>query len=138
MENMIRAGFAGPLYPVNPKYKVVFSHTAFATLADLPQVPDLVIVASPAATVPGVIRAAGARGITSAVVLSAGFAETGAAGAARAGRAAAGGGASGRDAAAGRGSCCCGGGGWATTTRTGGGGGGGGRRSCSSYATSPP
>lgn len=86
MENMIRAGFAGPLYPVNPKYKVVFSHTAFATLADLPQVPDLVIVASPAATVPGVIRAAGARGITSAVVLSAGFAETGAAGAALAAR----------------------------------------------------
>ncbi len=86
MENMTRAGFAGSLYPVNPKYSSVLSRPAYATVAELPEAPDLVIVTSPAVSVPSVLRDAGARGVTSAVVLSAGFAETGADGAALAAR----------------------------------------------------
>ena len=44
---------------------------------DLPETPDLVVIASPAASVPEVLRAAGLRGVRAAVVLSAGFAEIG-------------------------------------------------------------
>jgi acetyltransferase len=81
-ENMRRDGYAGALYPVNPKYKTISGVAAFASIADLPETPDLVVIASPAASVPDVLRQAGTRGVRAAVVLSAGFAEIGAEGAA--------------------------------------------------------
>jgi acetyltransferase len=76
-ENMTRAGFRGVLYPVNPKYKAVLGVRAYATLDDLPEAPDLVVVATPAHTVADVLHDAGIRGTRAAVVLSAGFAELG-------------------------------------------------------------
>lgn len=84
-ENMTRAGFRGVLYPVNPKYKSVLGIAAYAALGDLPEPPDLVVVASPAHTVAGVLHDAGIIGVKAAVVLSAGFAEIGDEGKIRAG-----------------------------------------------------
>ncbi len=76
-ENMTRAGFGGLLYPVNPKYKSVFGMKAYASVAGLPETPDLVVIASPADTVANVLRDAGAIGTRAAVVLTAGFIEIG-------------------------------------------------------------
>lgn len=76
-ENMTRAGFAGALYPVNPKYDSVFGIKAYDDVTKLPEIPDLLVVASPAHSVANVIHDAGAMGIPAAVVLSAGFAEIG-------------------------------------------------------------
>ena len=76
-ENAVNANFQGTLYPVNPKHRSVMGYKAYASINDLPAAPDLVVIASPAASVPEVLRAAGLRGVRAAVVLSAGFAEIG-------------------------------------------------------------
>ena len=76
-------GFAGRIYPVNPKYPEVAGLPCYPALADLPEAPDIVVVAVSAALVPETITAAGAIGARFAIVFSAGFAEAGAEGAQR-------------------------------------------------------
>ncbi|RAK51059.1 bifunctional acetate--CoA ligase family protein/GNAT family N-acetyltransferase [Phenylobacterium deserti] len=71
--NLLESGFEGPVMPVNPHAKAVRSALAYRRIADLPQTPDLAVVATPAATVPGVIAELGARGCRAAVVISTGF-----------------------------------------------------------------
>jgi acetyltransferase len=78
--NLAEARPRGPLYPVNPKHATVFGRKAYARLADLPAKVDLAVVVTPARTVPQIVRDAGAAGVRGAVILTSGFAETGAAG----------------------------------------------------------
>ena len=73
MRNLIAGGFAGPLYPVNPRHAEIFGRRAFPSVADLPEAPDLAVIATPAPTVPGIIGELGARGTRAAVVLTAGL-----------------------------------------------------------------
>src|SRR6185436_13913671 len=75
--NLAAGGLKGPLYAVNPKHASLFGRKAFARLGDLPQPVDLAVVVTPARTVPGIVREAGAAGIRAAVVLSSGFGEAG-------------------------------------------------------------
>jgi acetyltransferase len=75
--NLLAGGFAGPIWPINPKYDTVFGRTCFDSVEQLPEAPDLVIITTPARSVPSVIEAAGRRGALAALVLSAGFAEAG-------------------------------------------------------------
>lgn len=70
--NLAHSGFEGPLWLVNPKHKSIDGRECFASLSELPQAPDLVVVATPPATVPRVIAEAGARGTRAAVVITAG------------------------------------------------------------------
>ncbi len=77
---VISAGYKGPVYPVNPKSDFVRSLKAYRTLGDLPQSPELAVVAVPADAVPGVIDDCAARGVRAVIVISAGFAEVGAEG----------------------------------------------------------
>lgn len=81
LENLQQAGFAGPIYPVNPKYKKLGELPVVARVADLPATPDLALICTPAETVPDLVRQCGERGISGLIVISAGFRETGAAGA---------------------------------------------------------
>jgi len=77
----LRAGpFRGRVFPVNRRQKIVQGEAAFATIAELPEVPDLVVVCTPAATVPSLVRDCGACGVSGMIVISAGFREAGAAG----------------------------------------------------------
>jgi acetyltransferase len=78
--NLAAGGLRGELYPVNPKHKRVFDRRCYARLSQLPEPADLAVIATPARTVPRIIEEAGAARIKAAVVLSSGFAETGAAG----------------------------------------------------------
>lgn len=80
--NLAGAGLKGPLYVVNPKHATVFGSRAYARLTELPEKPDLAVIVTPARTVPGIVRDAGAARIRGAVVLTSGFAESGADGAA--------------------------------------------------------
>jgi acyl-CoA synthetase (NDP forming) len=80
LRNLQRGGFAGPLYAVNPKVSEVLGVPSFAALAALPEVVDLAVVAVPAERVLGVIRDCATAGISAALVVSAGLAETGEAG----------------------------------------------------------
>jgi acetyltransferase len=82
LENLLTAGFRGKLFAVNPRHAEVRGVRCVGSVADLPETPDLAVIVTPAATVPGVIEACGAKGIRAAVVISAGFREAGAEGAA--------------------------------------------------------
>lgn len=72
--------FKGDLYPVNPKHAEVLGRTAYPSLSALPGRVEMVVVAVPAELVPGVIAEAGRVGARIAVILSAGFRESGEAG----------------------------------------------------------
>ncbi|MFZ0485972.1 MAG: CoA-binding protein, partial [Arenicellales bacterium] len=75
--NLFRAGFEGPIMPVNPKYRAVHGVTTYPDIDSLPTTPDLGVVAVPADIVPDIIAQLGRRGTRAAVVITAGFAEAG-------------------------------------------------------------
>ncbi len=77
LRNLRAAGFAGPLYAVNPKYEQVGGVPCVPSVDRLPQAVDLAVIVTPAATVPGIVERCGAMGIPAAVVISAGFSESG-------------------------------------------------------------
>jgi acetyltransferase len=82
LRNLVGSGFQGVVYPVNPGFESVLGVQCWPDLAHLPRTPDLAVICSPAAEVPEVVRACGEAGVRGAVVISAGFRETGAEGAA--------------------------------------------------------
>ena len=69
-------GFAGPIYPVNPKRETVQGFKAYASVASLPEAPDVAILAVPAAGTVQAVRECAEKGVKSAIVFTAGFAET--------------------------------------------------------------
>ena len=77
---MRESGFEGRIFPVNPSRAQVQGLAAFASIRDLPEVPDTAILAVPASATLQAVEDCAARGISSAVIFSAGFAETGAEG----------------------------------------------------------
>jgi acetyltransferase len=82
LENLLAAGFAGDIFAVNPKYAQVRGVPCFHSIAAIGRRVDLAIVATPPATVPGIIDDCGRAGVPSAIVITAGFSETGPEGAA--------------------------------------------------------
>jgi acetyltransferase len=71
--NLLDGGFKGSLYPVNPKYATLGGVQVWADVADLPQAPELAIICTSPASVPGIVRTLGERGTRAAVVMSAGL-----------------------------------------------------------------
>src|SRR5450631_406330 len=84
--NLSQGAFANKVYAVNPRHQEVCGVRAFPGIGDVPAVVDLAIVVTPAATVPGVIGECVDAGVKAAVVISAGFRERGAEGAALEGK----------------------------------------------------
>jgi acetyltransferase len=78
MENLL--SFGRPLYPINPKWNSVLGVKAFPNIGDARAAVDLAIIATPAATVPDVVGECAAADVTGAVIISAGFRESGSAG----------------------------------------------------------
>ncbi|MCC6053045.1 MAG: CoA-binding protein [Desulfurococcaceae archaeon] len=76
LENFINR-FRGRIYPVNPSYSEVLGLKCYKSISELPETPDLVVIAIPAPGVPAVLREAAARGVSAAIVISGGFRETG-------------------------------------------------------------
>ena len=73
-------GFAGPLYPINPKYHELQGLTVYPAIGDAPGPVDLALVAVPAPLVPTILHDCAAAGVRCALILSSGFAESGSAG----------------------------------------------------------
>lgn len=73
-------GYAGAVYPINPKREWVQGFKAYASLDELPEVPDVAVLAVGSEQVQAVLAQCAFKGIRSAVVMSSGFAETGAEG----------------------------------------------------------
>jgi acetyl coenzyme A synthetase (ADP forming)-like protein len=76
--NLLAGEFSGPVYPVNPHAPVVQSVAAYASIAEIPGPVDLAVIAVPAVHVLDVAAQCAQKGVRALVVLSAGFAETGA------------------------------------------------------------
>lgn len=74
--------FAGPIYPVNPNRGTVQGLRAYRQLADIPGRVDCAIIAVPAPAVDEAVAACVAKGVRGIILFTAGFAETGEAGAA--------------------------------------------------------
>jgi acetyl coenzyme A synthetase (ADP forming)-like protein len=75
--NLLRWGFTGTVYPINPAANSIAGVRAYSGVADLPEVPELAFIAVPAKQVIAVSRQCAAAGVRALCVLSAGFAETG-------------------------------------------------------------
>ena len=82
LANLLSSGFDGAVYPVNPQHTEILGRQCFPAIGKVPQAVDLAVIATPAATVPGVVAECAAAGAKSAIVISAGFRERGAEGAA--------------------------------------------------------
>jgi acetyltransferase len=75
--NMLQGGFKGLLYPVNSNHAEVQGRRSYAALSDISDPVELVVVATPPQTVPGIIESCGIRGVKAAVIITAGFGEAG-------------------------------------------------------------
>lgn len=80
LDNLQRSRFKGDLYAVNPKGGRILGIEAVATVGDLPLTPDLVVIAVPQPAVREVVQQCGEAGVRAAIVITAGFRETGSAG----------------------------------------------------------
>ncbi|MBN9119419.1 MAG: acetate--CoA ligase family protein [Planctomycetes bacterium] len=80
LDALIRSGFRGAIYPVNPKAAEVAGLRCYRSARDLPAPADLAVIAVPAPAVPRAVDDCAARGVRALVVLTSGFAEVGGAG----------------------------------------------------------
>jgi acyl-CoA synthetase (NDP forming)/RimJ/RimL family protein N-acetyltransferase len=81
LRHLLAAGFTGPVHAVNRQAREVAGVTSYPSVRDVPGDLDLVVVAVPAGEVESVVTDCAAKGVRGLVVMSTGFAETGADGA---------------------------------------------------------
>jgi len=79
--NLKASSFRGALHLINPKHETVLGMKAYPSVEAVPGPVDLAVIVTPAPTVPGIVAACAARKVAAAVIISAGFRETGPAGA---------------------------------------------------------
>jgi len=75
--NLISSPFAGTVYPVNPNRHAVLGIRAYPSILAVPERVDLAVIVTPAESVPEVMRECAEAGTAGAVIISAGFRETG-------------------------------------------------------------
>ena len=80
LRNILDGGFEGPIYPVSPKGGEFFGLPVYASVEQLPEAPDMALLAVGGAQIPAVLEECGLRGVRVGVVIAAGFSETGAEG----------------------------------------------------------
>ena len=77
MRNLVDGGFAGEIYPVNPKASEILGKKCYPDVTELPDGVDVAVFAIPAKFVPDTLAKVGDKGIPAAVLIPSGFAETG-------------------------------------------------------------
>ena len=77
LANLKNGGFAGPIYPVNPKAEEILGLKVYKSITETPAAPDLVVVVIPARLVASTLEQAAEKGVKAAVVITGGFAEAG-------------------------------------------------------------
>jgi acetyltransferase len=73
LRNLRIGGFQGTIALVNPHYDEIEGVRSVRTIQDLPEPPDLFVIATPAQSVPGVVSAAGGKGAATAIIITAGL-----------------------------------------------------------------
>ncbi len=77
LDHWLKAGYAGRLYPINPKASEVLGIKAYPSLTALPEIPDLVMIAVRADLVPSALEECARAGVRHVHILTAGFSEIG-------------------------------------------------------------
>ncbi|RPI46547.1 MAG: CoA-binding protein [Betaproteobacteria bacterium] len=78
---LVKRGYAGALYPINPKYEELLGHRCYGAIEALPEVPDLALITVNARLAVRMLEACGRMGVPFVVMFSSGFSEVGEAGA---------------------------------------------------------
>ncbi|MFX0027527.1 MAG: acetate--CoA ligase family protein [Candidatus Hermodarchaeota archaeon] len=73
--NLIKSRYSGKVYPIHLKLESVMGFKAYRTIADVPEIPDLVVIVLPANFVPQIFRECGEKGVKRIVLISGGFRE---------------------------------------------------------------
>jgi acetate---CoA ligase (ADP-forming) len=82
-DNIIDSGFKGKVFPINPKADEVNGHKCYRSILDVPQDIQLAVIVIPAQYISRVLEECSQKGIKFAIIISAGFKETGVKGAKR-------------------------------------------------------
>jgi acetyltransferase len=77
LQNLLLGRFTGVVYPVNPNARSVCGVRAYPTILDIPEPVDLAVIVVRAPLVAQVLQQCGQKGVKGAIVISAGFKETG-------------------------------------------------------------
>lgn len=72
-QNLLEGGFAGPAYPINPKHDEILGRRCYRNLGEVEGTVDLALIATPASTIPSILRDCGEQNVRAAIVFSAGF-----------------------------------------------------------------
>jgi acyl-CoA synthetase (NDP forming) len=75
VENLLRLGYKGEVYPVNPKAEEILGLKAYPTVDQIPHQVDTAIIATPARVVVEVMRGCERKGVQAAIIISSGFSE---------------------------------------------------------------
>lgn len=77
LSNLIEHGYKGAVYPINPKYENVLGLKCYPSIESINQPVDLVIIVTPAKTVPALVKSCVKKEAPSIIIISAGFKEAG-------------------------------------------------------------
>ncbi|MBO8129116.1 MAG: acetate--CoA ligase family protein [Peptococcaceae bacterium] len=77
LRNIISSGYAGRIFPINPKEKEIENYRAYPTVTEVPEQVDLAVISLPAQKVLEAAESCGRVGVKNLIVISAGFKETG-------------------------------------------------------------
>lgn len=75
LNNLVRFGYKGNVYPINPKYEEISGKKCYPSVEDVPEKIDLAIIAVGADSVLPTVESCGKAGVRSAIIISSGFAE---------------------------------------------------------------
>jgi len=77
LKNLLRFGYTGKIYPINPKYEEIMGCKCFKSIKDVPEIIDLVVIAVGSDGVPALMQECGDAGVKAVNIISSGFAEVG-------------------------------------------------------------
>ena len=77
LRNLVTSPFGGTVFPIHPSRPNVLGIKAYPNISAVPEAVELAVIATPAATVPAIVKECAQTGVRSAIIISAGFRETG-------------------------------------------------------------
>jgi len=75
LDNLLRLGYEGEVYPVNPKAREILGLKAYPTVDQIPHPVDTAIIATPARVVVEVMKGCARKGVKAVIIISSGFSE---------------------------------------------------------------
>ncbi len=77
IKTLLEQGFEGRIYPVNPKEKSILGLPCYTLVSEIEGPVELVLITTPAKTIPGILKDCGKKGVAGAVIIAGGFGEMG-------------------------------------------------------------